>query len=367
MKDNSLKIFDGINVKLARSKTYNYNFNKINGRFSRWGATQDEDPFCSTFGPEILDIEISSGGGCLGNCPFCYKGNGGSAPIQNMTLDQFKIILNKMPKVLTQIAFGIMNISTNPDFFPMMEYARSQGVIPNYTCHGLDVTQEIAERTAKLCGAVAVSVYNKEKSYNAIKMFTDAGMTQVNIHFMLADETYDRALEIVNDIASDSRLKRMNAIVFLQLKKKGRAEEGHYHYIGSVEKYKRLMDFCKEKGVNYGFDSCSAPLYFKVIENDPDYKQLSSYGEPCESTLFSSYINSKGVFFPCSFSEEVIGWETGLNVLTCSDFLKDVWHHPSIKEFRKNLEQSSSGCADCLSQKICRSCPIYIETAGCKS
>ena len=40
-----------------------------------------------------------------------------------MTFDEFKIIFDKMPKTLTQIAFGIMDIKTNPDFFKMMEYA----------------------------------------------------------------------------------------------------------------------------------------------------------------------------------------------------------------------------------------------------
>lgn len=108
----------------------------------------------------------------------CYKGNGGNAPVHNLSFDEFKIILDKMPPLLTQIAFGIMNISTNPDFFKMMEYSRERGIIPNYTCHGLDVTDEYAKRTSELCGAVAVSVYNKEKSYDSIKKFTDNSLKQ---------------------------------------------------------------------------------------------------------------------------------------------------------------------------------------------
>lgn len=103
----------------------------------------------------------------------CYKENGGDQPVKNMTFEEFKTVIDKMPPLLTQIAFGIMNISTNPDFFKMMEYSREKGIIPNFTCHGFDVSPEIAHRVASLCGAVAVSVYDKEKSYNAIEMFTE--------------------------------------------------------------------------------------------------------------------------------------------------------------------------------------------------
>ncbi|KKK77470.1 hypothetical protein LCGC14_2853300 [marine sediment metagenome] len=57
-----------------------------------------------------------------------------------------------MGDILGQIAFGICDIKTNPDFFKMMEYAREQGVIPNYTCHGLDVTKEVAKKSfQKIC------------------------------------------------------------------------------------------------------------------------------------------------------------------------------------------------------------------------
>ena len=47
------------------------------------------------------------------------------------------------------------------------------------------------------------------------------GMEQVNIHFMLAEETYDKCLEVLDDIKNDPRLKGVRALVILSLKKKG--------------------------------------------------------------------------------------------------------------------------------------------------
>jgi hypothetical protein len=174
-KDVMMKVLDSKDMKLVRSPNYNYSFNKKTGLFARWGKTRDDDPQMAP-SPEILDLEISYGGKCMGNCKFCYKENGGDQPIHNMTFDQFKVVIDKIPPLLTQIAFGIMNISTNPDFFKMMEYAREKGVIPNYTCHGFDVTPEIAKRSSELCGAVAVSVGERveEKRYfRRKKIITD--------------------------------------------------------------------------------------------------------------------------------------------------------------------------------------------------
>jgi MoaA/NifB/PqqE/SkfB family radical SAM enzyme len=263
-----------------------------------------------------------------------------------MTFDEFKTIFDKMPKTLTQIAFGIMDISTNPDFFKMMEYARQNGVIPNYTCHGLDMTPEYADKTAKLCGAVAVSLVKKQKTYDTIKMLTDRRMNQINIHYMLSEETYERAFKIVDDISSDPRLEKFNAIVFLQYKSKGRNPDG-FNSVLDVEKYKKLTAYCDEKGVRYGFDSCSAPIYVASIQESENKEQLEMFVEPCESGLFSSYINCRGEFYVCSFAEGEDTWVEGLDVLHCDNFLKDIWYHPRLIAWRSRLLENK------------RSCPIY--------
>ena len=58
-----------------------------------------------------------------------------------------------------QIAFGIGSIDANPDMFPIFDYCRANGVVPNVTINGYNLTDEIATRLANTCGAVAVSFY----------------------------------------------------------------------------------------------------------------------------------------------------------------------------------------------------------------
>jgi MoaA/NifB/PqqE/SkfB family radical SAM enzyme len=350
------------NIKAYYSDGYNYIYNKTNGLFMRWGKTLKNDPIMAP-SPEIADIEISSGGGvCKGKCVYCYKENNKDSPLINMSLEQFKIILNKIntKNILTQIAFGIEDISTNPEFWDIIEYTRNNDITPNYTTNGFEINQEIAERTSKLCGAVAVSWHNPKVAMNAISLFLEAGMKQVNIHYVLAKETVDEAHKMINTLVENNI--KVNAIVFLGYKHKNK--NSPYHYGVNIEDYESIISHCKKSKIGFGFDSCSAPNFLKSIEGKEDEK-MSILAEPCESTLFSSYINAKGEFFPCSFCEGTPGWETGINVIECKDFIKDIWMSERVISFRNKLIESSKKCK-CKFSEGCRSCQIYPEVAWCK-
>ena len=269
LKENSI-------VKICRSKDYNYNFNKKVGYFERWGRTLEEDPDYAPFGPEILDMEISTicNGIGSGPCKWCYKSNTGVG--ENMSFEKFKTIFHKLPKTLTQIAFGIGDIDSNPDFFRIMDYCRNNEhnfVAPNVTITGFGLTNEYANKLASLCGAVSVSMYDpKDICYDAVKKLTDLGMKQVNIHRLVADETYEACLEVMGDAQYDERLKDLNAIVFLALKPIG--DRNNLNKLGT-EKYKNLIDYAFKNNIRVGFDSCSAPMFLEAVKDRDDYKELA--------------------------------------------------------------------------------------------
>jgi MoaA/NifB/PqqE/SkfB family radical SAM enzyme len=319
-------------MKSVRTPTYKYNFNEKTGYFERWGKTIQDDPVYSPIGPEILDIEVSTI--CHQGCAFCYKSNTGIG--KNMSLDTFKTILDKMPTI-TQVAFGIGSIDANPDLFSMMEYCRKNDVVPNVTVNGYRLTDEIVDRLSSLVGAIAVSNYNKNVCYNTVKRFTDKGLEQVNVHQLLSKETYGQCLNIVDDIRYDERLEKLNAVVFLSLKQKGR---GLYYSKIETENFEDLIAFCLKNNTRFGFDSCTACKFIRAIKDYPQHKALEMMSEPCESGLFSSYINVDGSFFPCSFAE--IG--DGLDVVHCDDFLNDIWYHPKTTAWRKELLKQNRNC-----------------------
>lgn len=333
------KFFEDDNEKLFFSKNFNYIFNKKNGTTAFWGKTLSEDPEKAPFNM-LLDMEITqtcSGIGNYGPCKHCYKSYHSG---HNMTLEEARIIIDKLPKQCTQIAFGTdAKLESNPSWFEIFKYARKKGFIPNVTV--ADIDDATADKLASVCGAVAVSRYHdKDICYNSVKRLTDRGMIQVNIHMLLSKETIDDVYELINDIIHDERLEKLNAVVFLSLKQKGRGVS--YHPI-TQDEFAEIAQKCIDLQLKFGFDSCSAPKFLSMIENT-DKAYMKSYVEKCESGCFSFYINAEGYGYPCSFSEGVGKWKTGIDVLHCEDFINDVWNNPRLEEFRQNLLTNNRHC-----------------------
>jgi len=360
-------------IKKVRSKYYNYDFNTESGLLIRWGETfaTEHDPIMSPIGPEIADIEISTICNGIGKnmdsrhpCPWCYKSNTGCG--DNMSFETFKIIFHKLQRNLTQIAFGIGDIDGNPDLWKIMEYCRNNDynkVIPNITVNGMGITEEVAERLARLCGAVSVSRYHiPDVCYDAVDKLVKAGLKQVNIHQLFAEETVDSCYKLFDDIKNDPRLSGLKSVVLLLLKPKG--DRNKFHSVTDINKFKALFEEAQKREISIGMDSCSAPFMLKTAI-DTNQREVIPSVEPCESTLFSIYINSEGDVYPCSFTEGTAGWENGISMIDASDFMKDVWFSDKLMKWRNGLVSSASKCIECEAQSVCRSCPIY-DITPCK-
>ena len=361
------QLFNGKVIKQLMSDEVNYIFDKRNGTHATWGATPEEDATHSPYGPFILDMEVGTvcHGPATGPCSFCYKGN--TPRGEYMSFETFKAIFDKVPQVLTQVAFGIGDVDGVPDLWRMFDYCRNNdhnpGVVPNVTVNGARLTDEIVAKLAHHCGAVAVSLYDEDSCFDAVERISKAGIKQTNIHAVLCEETYDRCRDVVEKAATDPRLKgHLRAIVFLTLKPKG--PRNSFTTIKDVSKYRALVERAMELDVGVGFDSCSAPTFLASIKGDPKFEQIAELAESCESTKFSFYCNVEGKFFPCSFTEGEPGFE-GIDVLAATDFLKDVWNHPETVGFRERLLNQGESKV----HKSCQLCPMFAlydpDVVGC--
>jgi len=382
------------NIKMLRSPEFNYNFNKITGYHEQWGKTKDENPQRCNLGPIIADIEVLDK--CLGPgsrddkvgdlCGFCYKQNNPKGT--HTDLETYKKIFHKLPKTLTQIAFGAdANLTLNPDLFDIMQYTRDNGIVPNITC--ADIDENIADKLSKVAGAVAVSWYgvhsDKNYCYDSIKLLTvrivpGRTLQTVNMHFMLSKETFPYIDELINDCKNDQRLSKLTAVVFLSLKTKGR---GKKYERCSDKEFQIVVDKMMQAGIGIGFDSCSAPKAMKAYKNllkineefenktmseNPwtvakssnqksrreYYKNIDTMATSCESFSESIYVNDKGVVFPCSFMEDE-HWNKmdynnskGWNLL--DDSIKD------SNEFTTKIWNSNRGKNFSLEASMCASC-----------
>jgi len=348
---------------MFRSDDYNYNFRIADGYFQRWGAKMEDDPVWSPFGNEILDIEISAsgknGGGCPISCPMCYKGNNSKPGVpDNMTLDVFNQILCKFPQYnghyfLTQIAFGITSIGSHPEIFNIFQCCRDNNIVPNVTINGSDpLTDEQISMLVKLTGAMAISVVhpNEERAYKLMRRLLDAGARQLNIHYVIHESSISNAYKVAAATIHNPLLSGMNAIVFLGLKPKNR---GQKFEVLNTDEYVKLIDYCMNNNISYGFDSCSSPkaetaiINSQIISDDKKHLLLQTC-ERCESGLHSAYIDVDGNYWHCSFGE---GMEiaNGIDVKNVKSFLTDVWHSEKLTTWRNRLKELN------------RECPLYAE------
>jgi hypothetical protein len=354
-----VKIIETKTTKRLVSPLFNYYFDKTTGFMATWGNTKEDNPNYSPYGPTIADIELTTS--CTGPggkiCKFCYKNNTPAG--ESMSFDTFVQVFNKLPRTLTQIAFGVdANATQNKDLWRIMSYCRDNEynkVVPNITV--ADITDETADNLVKYCGAVAVSRYdNKNFCYDSVKKLTDRGLQQTNIHQLLSKETLAQALETIDDIKNDPRLAKLNAVVFLSLKQKNR---GIKFTRLTDEEFKMVVDKAFDKNINFGFDSCGCNKFLRSVKDHPKYNELEVLAEPCESSCFSLYINHKGQYYPCSFAESGMfdkggDWVMGIDLTNpeMKDFISDVWNNNKTEHFRKALLEN-------LDERGVRSCPLY--------
>ena len=370
-------------TRSLRSPGYNYDFDAKTGRFERWGETKDVDPEYSPYGPEILDVEIVTGcRGVRGNlCRYCYKANT-TDKVEYMGLERFKEVFSKINenKTVTQVALGLdAGAELNPDTWKISEWLRSEGVVPNGTV--ADVTPETADKIASLWGACAVSAHllapNGWVAFkDSVGLLTDRlgkpgnTLVAVNCHFMLSEQTYDLCKKLVATVSKDPVLSRLYAIVLLGLKQCGRGSRGFKPL--PFEKFADVVRYANHKKVGIGFDSCSANKFTRFLKLDLAsktnaaveaftgnlaadeaglkdvlgklkrwYDDTLQLVEPCESWgLFSSYVNVKGEYFPCSFAEHVV---EGIDVLGYESFA-DVWNSRFVDYGRRLSLASHRGC-----------------------
>lgn len=345
-------VLDTEEFKFVTSKNYHMYFNKLTGETFRFGATPDEDPSMCDLGPEILDLEISVNG-CPTvnghNCRFCYKNNTNAEPV-NMTLETFEQIVSKFPKNLCQIAFGITGALTNPDFPKILDVCRRKyGIIPNYTLSGADIKFDgnkneypLLSSTCRNCGAIAVSCYEgaKDLCYKIIFGFWSTSIMKlhINMHIVLSRGTMNHVMDVLNDIANH-KVTGLRSIVFLRIKPVGRAKFLDTDL--TTEEFEKVISFCKEHDISYGFDSCSAHNVIETFKKMGDAGYIQ-YCEPCESSKFSSYINVNGEYWHCSFCERNEQYKP-IKVLECQT-INDFWLSKEIEDFRNPKNRASVSC-----------------------
>lgn len=381
------KGFQSLNISLYEDPEYHFRefFDKETGLWITGDCEDGTTPFRRSF-PSLLDI------GIMGHCPNgkagicakagiqCYQ-NAPNSTRDNMKLEDFKTIIDQCKGKTFQVALGgAGDPNLHENFKEIVEYCKDNGIVPNYTTSGFNLTNEQVE-ISKQCGAVAVSQYSRLEigqmpSYQvledgsriptemmqvfsetnpqtniAIQKFLDAGIT-TNIHYVLGKNTIKEAIiRLKNNLFPDG----INAIVFLLHKPVGLGQESNMlHYDDpEVKEFFELID--NEKfPFKIGFDACSVPGIINFTKNID-----SRSTETCEGSRTSAYIDAQMNMMPCSFGNQDKSYYVSLYDHT----IKEAWESEVFNNFRNHLFKA---CPNCENRVNCYGgCPIISNIVLC--
>lgn len=379
--------YEKLNIVLYEDPEYEFRefFDKSTGLWITGDCKNGDTPFRRSF-PSLLDI------GIMGHCPNgkagicakagiqCYQ-NAPNSTRENMKLEDFKIIIDQCKGKTFQVALGgAGDPNLHENFKEIVEYCRKNGIIPNYTTSGFNLTDEQVE-ISKQCGAVAVSQYsrlnvgnipeygttengericlNTKKIYtetnpqtnNAIQKFLDAEIT-TNIHYVLGKNTIKEAIIRLKENLFP---KGINAIIFLLHKPVGLGQESNMLHYNDPE-VKEFFDLIDNNDFPFkiGFDACSVPGIINFTSNID-----SRSTETCEGSRTSAYIDAQMNMMPCSFGNQNKSYYVSLYNHT----IKEAWESEVFEKFRRRL---STSCMQCKDRVNCYGgCPIIPKVVLC--
>jgi hypothetical protein len=328
-------------IRHFKNEEYEVFFNTSTGLEIMRGVNGKPDPFCLEL-PSLLDIGIM--GRCENKCAFCYQGH---ETHPNMSLEDFKIIIDQVKHHTNQVALGGRgDPNLHENFKEIVEYARDNNVVPNYTTSGFGLTDEQIE-ISKMCGAVAVSEYRMDETYSSIKRLMDAGL-KTNIHLIFSNGNFQDCIRILHGgdpwdpkykhHTSVVDVDRLNAVIFLLFKPAGAGANisGMTPTRYQFDVFSDLIFQSKAK-FKVGMDSC---LVNHVIQRvTPDIIQSLSI-DTCEGGRMSGYITPDMKMKPCSFAEK--SWEVSI---TDTQDIKYIWNKSKkFQSFRSKLKHKRDVC-----------------------
>ncbi len=313
--------------KVITNDKYLIIFNPKNGFEIITGINGNPDPFVLDH-PNLIDIGIM--GHCKNSCKICYQGDKYE---ENMSLENYTMIMNQVSKYVNQVALGGRgDPNLHEDFENILKVTRENQIVPNFTTSGNGLTDQQIEIAKKYVGAIAVSDYDEDYTYSALNRLIQAEI-KTNIHLVLSRENLSRAKNILqgNDVWNGKfDIKKLNAVIFLLFKPQGRGKD-FSELSPTKDELLEFIDLIRTPKCNFkiGMDSC---LCCQIDENVGLTKSEKIVMDTCEGSRYSCYITPSMLFKPCSFDHDDNG--VSLKVTT----IKDAWDNSKgFLQFRNKL------------------------------
>lgn len=347
---------------IINDKKYHFRsaFDTETGAYVRTGILDENgkdtgmDPFMA-FYPHLIDVGIM--GHCIhGKTGLCAKAgigcyqSGMFVQQPNMTLEDFEGIAKQSSHRCNQFALGGRgDPDQHENFEEILKICRQYDLVPNFTTSGYGMTPEIADLCKKYCGAVAVSWYRNEYTYNAIQMLLGAGV-KTNIHYVLGNNSIDEAIKRLKE---NDFPKGINAVIFLLHKPAGQGTHENVLDVSDLRVAEFFAEVDEHHPFKVGMDSCNVPGAIRFCRNI-----LPESLDTCEGGRYSCYIGPDMVMVPCSFDQDR-KYEVSLRGMT----IEEAWNSEPFERFRNRMR---GACPNCNKKALCMGgCPLMPEIVFC--
>lgn len=326
-------------------------FNEENGFLIRTNILNNgvqKKPFKRSY-PELIDIGIMGHCNnrqiCRENGVLCYQTYNYD---ENMSYSDYCSIIDQSKGKTFQVALGGRgDPNKHENFEDILKYTVANGIVPNLTTSGYDISNKEVDLIKKYCGAIAVSCYSKivndietnSNFTNIVEFFSKEMIT--NVHYVVSNDTIDDA---IYRLEKDLFPKDINSVIFLLYKPVGAAVDKCFLCRIDNNKLNTFFKtiFIKKHNFKIGFDSCFSNIVSKYYNEKNDDVECIQY---CESGRFSCYINPRMKMYPCSFTQ--------LHIYECdlkNQSIQDAWFSDEFKKFVQ------------LNKKHPEECPLRLNT-----
>lgn len=301
---------------------------------------------------EFIVAQIEPTNRCNLSCPMCLHSIKKSQKM-DMTLDQFKNILDQLPFLADLTLQGLGEPLLNPDLLQMIKEARKRKIRIGFFTNGTLLNKENASKIIESgLDWIYVSLDTTDKkTYEKIRKGASYEKVIENVKEFLNMKKpenkpkagfwslimEDTVLDVSNIIDLAEKVK-MEKIVF----QSAVHSWGHNDFKTNIKKAKGDTD----KNIEEVID---------VIKNKPKKLEIeidinSTMGQKCNWPWRALYITCDGYVTPCCMEGSDPNIVNFGNIFKTS--LKEIVNNERFQRFRKELRSPNPPV-------ICRSCPVY--------
>lgn len=290
------------------------------------------------WGPFPLFAQIEVDSRCNLSCIMCNRRN--FADGSYLTLDQFKEIIDKLGNTICHIVpYGFGESLLNKDFVPMMEYAKSKGILFSLTTNGTKILEHDFVRLLKLkLTYIQFSIdHSDPATYEEIRPGSNWDLIQRNFKYLVRERDLlygNSRLRPKINITTSLRLDTIDQIpAMIDLKDQMKADYIRFRDMvwqydtGPSTKNNSIKANLSEEEIN------------KIIEPFKDRKDVIFHlGQPKQRTCIwpkdNLYINANGEITVCACGYEdfpILG-----NIFEMNSIM-DIWNTEVWDEMRQGV------------------------------